>query len=269
MLSLYAKDSMVDFLVQKLDYKIRCALTPFPVAKEYKAHLDTLNRDGCVVFEEYFSPEQVDEFLEDIEAAKKRQDLTRVANGHIDTGISRVYDVADVAPMTRKIFEDPMILSLIKGYCSSKCELLKTFYEEKREVGTSSQSNHHHFDDWRHRIKVWVYLTDVTENQAPTTITLGSHKNHLWRYWPEYNYFLHFRTDENNRYTEMTDYSGMFWPHEAATIRKLWKYKEKTITGKKGTMFIFDSRALHRSTVLKEGERKIITGYYTYKGLGL
>ncbi|OMH36157.1 phytanoyl-CoA dioxygenase family protein [Motiliproteus sp. MSK22-1] len=269
MINLYARDSIIEFIVKKLDYKLRCALSKHRVPTIHQKALETLRRDGCVVFPEYFTLQQVAEFQADIEQAKRNASADRIKYGHIDTGISRVFDLTEVAPSTNIIFEDPMVLDIIKGYCSRDCRLLRSFYEEKKELGVSSQSNHTHFDDWRHRVKVWVYLTDVTEKQAPTRIMLGSQKDHWWRFWHEYNYYLHFRTDENNQFTPLTDYSGMFWPHEVETIRKRWNYREKAITGKAGTLFIFDSRALHRSTVLEEGERKIITGYYTYKGLGL
>ncbi|WP_027858000.1 phytanoyl-CoA dioxygenase family protein [Marinobacterium jannaschii] len=264
-----ANDSITGFMLKKLDYKLKCRLTKHQVQPENRNALSTLQRDGCIVFPQYFSDQQLDSFEAGIAAAKARESADTIKNGHIDTGISRIFDLTEVAPATNAIFSDPMVVDLIKGYCSSECRLLKTFYEEKTEIGVPSQSNNTHFDDWRHRVKVWVYLTDVTEQQAPTTIFLGSHKDHWWRLWHEYNYYLHFRTDENNQYTPLTDYSGMFWPHEVETIRKRWHYREQAITGKRGTMFIFDSRALHRSTVLQQGERKIITGYYTFNGLGL
>ena len=268
-MNLSTNASISGFALKKMDYKLRCALARHRVPAKHKAAVKTLRRDGCVVFSDYYSADQVDRFLAEIELAKRSSSAKKMLHGHSDTGISRVFDLTTVAPATKAIFEDPMVLDIIKGYSSRDCCLQKTFYEEKTEIGVPSQSNYMHFDDWRHRVKVWVYLTDVTERQAPTTIMIGSHKDAWWRFWHEYNYYLHFRTDENDQYTALTDYSGMIWPHEAETIRRRWKYREKAITGKKGTMFIFDSRALHHSTVLLEGERKIITGYYTYKGLGL
>ena len=261
------RDSVYDFAMQKLNYHLHCRYNPS--LTDYKDILAQLKTDGIAIINDFFDEPQLDLMLEEIARVRKSPAIVDNMYGHSDTGIERIFNIRELAPSTKIFFDHPLIASVFKAYFSKNATELKVFYEAKSEVGVSSQSNFHHFDDWRHRMKAFCYLTDVSAENAPLRYIKKSQKWGYWRFWEEYNYFLHFRTDAKGQYTELTDYSGMMFPHEVETVKTKWNCEEVFCTGKKGTVILFDSRGLHSSTVLQSGERQLLASYWTMKGLGL
>ncbi len=256
---IFGQRSIWNFALTKFRYYQSCRFDP--TLTEHNEILTRLQNDGIVIQEGFFSKSQVQSILDEIEQAKQSPDRVEVERSYTDSGIYRIYNVLDLAPNTGLIADSPIVNSVFKAYFSSDVKRTKFFYEEKSEIGAESVSNLHHFDDWKHRVKAFLYLTDVTKENAPLLYVKGSNKQGIWRLWKEYEYFQ-FRNKTGNM-SKLIDYTGSFLPHEVEILKRRHPFEEILCTGKAGTVILMDARGLHSSTVLEKGERRLLVGYWT------
>jgi hypothetical protein len=104
-----------------------------------------------------------------------------------------------------------------------------------------------HWDDWRMRLKTFLYVTDVGPENAPTVYLRGSHRNVPWRREKDYA----------SRFLPTASAGGSWMPVEALNFEKL------SCTGKAGTLVIFDALGLHAGTRLVAGRRIMLMAMYT------
>jgi hypothetical protein len=143
----------------------------------------------------------------------------------------------DVLPMARAVYGDGMNIR-------SRTASIK--YGQ----GDKDSSNVPHWDHWKPRLKMFLYLTDVTEDSAPTIYLRGT--NH--------------RDKPSFRFNK--DFATQFIP--GATTGGSWvpfygdeQYEPVTFTAPAGTAFIFDARGVHAGQALASGHRLMLTSMYT------
>jgi len=91
-----------------------------------------------------------------------------------------------------------------------------------------------HWDDWRVRLKGFIYVTDVGPDNAPMTYLRGSHDKVPWRREKDYA----------SRFLPTASAGGSWGPVEALEFEKV------SCTGPAGTLVIFDARGVHAGTQL-------------------
>jgi hypothetical protein len=104
-----------------------------------------------------------------------------------------------------------------------------------------------HWDDWRVRLKAFIYLTDVTTDQAPTIYLKGSTANVPWR----------FEKDFASVYLPNASAGGSWFSVDALGFEKV------LFTGSAGTMVIFDARGIHAATHLNKDIRVMLMSMFT------
>ena len=142
-------------------------------------------------------------------------------------------------PTVWKIASDPQFLSLARSYlgCEPVLDLVAMWWS--LAIGASEEEKSraaqlYHFDiDRLSFIKLFVYLTDVTEENGPHCYVSGSHRG--------------FRGD-----TFLKD--GRF---SDAEVKSAYPVEEVKICGPKGTVFMADTKGLHKGMPLAAGERLI------------
>ena len=219
--------------------------------------LDALVKDGIVVIEDYLSKEICETVISEL-----REAAEQVLEGTYQGSYGKVQlkqkafriDNVDEVSITAKneFFEDKLISETAKAYVSKTAFSYRKEADYKLEAGNFLSSDLPHFDDWRHRFKAFLYLTDVGADNAPFVYYKGSHEQHPWKH----KYHLEYEIDgESGRY-------GHFFWQEMEEIKEKMNYEEFVCTGKAGTLILADFRGIHKGTTLKSGKRILLNSTY-------
>jgi hypothetical protein len=122
-----------------------------------------------------------------------------------------------------------------------------------------------HIDTWKMRIKAFLFLEDVGQDNGPMIYYKGSHRG-LWRLPMEARVASWYRTDPEGFAVPEDYYLGCFWPHEVQRLVDAYGYRETICTGPAGTLLMFNGRGLHRATPLQSGRRLILASYWIHRG---
>lgn len=149
-------------------------------------------------------------------------------------------------------FKNKLILDVAKSYISEEVTCYQKMYEQKGASGYYSVADIHHFDDWKKRFKVFLYLNDVDESNCP------------FRYIPKSIYPSLKRTIKEIEYVALGKNGayGYFLPHEVDELLKNSDLKEIICTGKAGTVIFVDTRGIHRGSQSLGGSRELLAAYF-------
>lgn len=219
--------------------------------------LDTLVRDGIIVIDNYLSQETCNSIISELQEAADQvlQGTYKGLYGNVTLKQKafRIGDVDEVSETAKqKFFDDKLITEIAKAYVSKTAFSYRKEADYKLEAGNLLSSDLPHFDDWRHRFKAFLYLTDVGVDNAPFVYYKGSHEQHPWKH----KYHLEYEIDgENGRY-------GHFFWQEMEEIKEKRNYEELVCTGKAGTLILADFRGLHKGTTLRSGKRILLNSTF-------
>ena len=150
-------------------------------------------------------------------------------------------------PMAHKVTIDNRELhTLAQALFGSSARLSAASVLNKYDASKVDSAEVPHWDDWRVRLKAFIYLTDVGEDNAPTLFLRGSTRGVPWRL--------------------EKDYASVFLPQASAggswhPIEPLG-FERVMCTGKAGTMVVFDARGIHAATQLRKGIRVMLMSMY-------
>ncbi len=225
-----------------------------------KEHINTLNRDGIVVVPGFLSAEQCEWICMNL---PDRSTFTPSPEGDR----SMFYLNAARDPVFSAFFDDPRNARIMKGYIGENAVPLRQSMEVRTAKGPVHAFNRvFHMDSWKPRVKAFLYLHDVTENDGPVAYLKGSHKGD-WRLPMECKISSLYQTGETG-YAKDLDvvWVGCYWPYEVNGIKEKHGLEEVLCTGKVGTLVVFDSRGLHRATELTNDHRYILIDHYIAEG---
>ncbi len=219
--------------------------------------LDTLVKDGIVIIENHVEKDICKKIIAELDSASD-QVLEGVFEGdstnhQLKQKAFRIGQVDQLSPTAKTyFFEDDMISELAKSYVSKTVFSYRKEADYKLEAGHLLQADLPHFDDWRHRFKAFLYLTDVSEENAPFVYYKGSHEQHPWKY----KYHLEYELEgTSGRY-------GHFFLQEMEAIQKKRKYEKTIYTGAAGTLILADFRGIHKGTTLQKGKRILLNNTF-------
>lgn len=216
--------------------------------KEYINKINTkLNVDGYFVLDELLSEEIINGILNTIKVNKCKSPNGHemiFSNRNISSEIYR-FDYNDVLNnhFVQKLVCDPLFYQVAKKYFNSEpifdftAMWILTSFLNKKDSKEAAQF--FHFDLERPKwLKIFIYLTDVDESKAPHTYIEGSHK-----------------TDSKPRQLLKKGYVRL----DDSEVNEFYKEESvKKITGKKGTVFIGDTKCWHKGGNLRDGKRIIL-----------
>ena len=254
------------YLIQRYrqyrQYKIDYSKTTHPDI------LDTLHEDGIYIIENFIDQVTCDKIVEEMvphinEAMqfnyKDWENLSNTStyqnnkNGYqrASDNWCRILD-SDIKSDTAKksFFSNPFIEEIAKAYVSEKAHCYRKELDSKVEkVGHNLlKADNPHFDDWRHRFKAFLYLTDVTEDNAPFVYYKGSHEQVNWKKPHHIEFEL---KQSKGKY-------GHFTQEEFDKTAEANGYEELICTGKAGTLILADFRGIHKGTPIKSGKRILL-----------
>jgi hypothetical protein len=224
---------------------------PGVIADPVDGMLADLRRDGLVVLESRLSEERC--------AALERlaRETSCVLIGGESTDGPRLrydaaspvavrYDVPEgdllASEVVQELLADRSILRVAQAYLGSAPvqDLVAMWWTAASTTSSSPAAQQFHFDLDRLRfLKLFVYLTDVGPDTGPHVYVRGSH-----RFLP-----AELRADRRFGDDEVLRHYG----HDRVA----------SVTGPRGTMFLADTRGLHKGTPVIRGERLVFQLEYT------
>lgn len=251
----FLKTNKIYFNLIKNRYYKRLSHTK-DVAPEYRDVFNALVKDGVVIIPNFISNDIIDSIL-----SETKDPLSAVMSNEYDKtkhhyfpnyGTYQVLECDKISPSSKIFFDNNLINELACSYVSKDVNSFQKMIELRPDPGKESVSDIFHFDDWRHRYKAFLYLTDVSNENAPFVYLKGSHAPHKWREKKEYEYF---------RYGKSGSY-GSFFIQEVDYLKSKYNFEPITCTGKKGTLILTDARGLHKGTPLVEGKRVLLANFF-------
>ncbi|MGM9515879.1 phytanoyl-CoA dioxygenase family protein [Roseateles sp. DB2] len=223
-------------------------------------YISQLNQDGIVMIPGFLSEEQCQSICRN----KPDQEEFTLST---EDDKSMFYLNAARHPAFADFFEDPRTVRIMKGYIGENAVPLRQSMEIRTVKGSVHAFNRmFHMDSWKPRVKAFLYLHDVTTDDAPVVYLKGSHKGD-WRLPMEYKTHTLYQTSETG-YAKDLDvvWVGCYWPYEVNEIKKKHGLQEQVCTGKAGTLVVFDARGLHKATELINDHRYILINHYIAEG---
>ncbi|MFV1852260.1 MAG: hypothetical protein ACMZ66_16350 [Thalassospira sp.] len=217
-----------------------------------KEQFDDIQRNGFTIVENYIDQIQLAAIRSEVDS------LEGFANGQYegdltftnrpDDGICAL-SIDQSMPETYKVsIGNEDLHGLARALYGCKTRLSGASLLNKYGVDKIDSSNAPHWDDWRVRLKSFLYLSDVDEEHAATIYCKGSHKDLPWRF--EKDFCSVFMSHEASA-------GGSWWPVDALGFEKV------LCKGKAGALVIFDTAGIHAGTNLKKDNRLMIMNMYT------
>jgi len=216
-----------------------------------KAQFDAVRRDGFCIIPNYVDAATVAALRAEIEAvpgfATGRYDGPVSFRNFPHDGICGL-QITEALPIAhRLVVQNDEMHRLARALFGAECHLTGATVLNKYDPERIDSSAAPHWDDWRVRLKSFLYVTDVGPDNAPTLYLRGSHERVPWR--------------------REKDYASRFLPTASAggswyTVEPL-QFEKVSFLGAAGTLIIFDARGLHAGTQLKSGRRIMLMSMYT------
>jgi hypothetical protein len=180
---------------------------------------------------------------------------------------TRFYLHADGIEPLAPFFRNQLITDTMRKVLGPTATMFRAVVQYRVDLGNTGAFEHfYHMDSWRPRYKAFLYLTDVDHGNGPFTYTPRTHYG-MWRYRYERDIAQIFSPGPHGLINdEESAYVGCLWPHEYTRVCKHLGTGPKVVTGKAGTLILFDARGLHRIPPLEHAPRIILSSYWIREG---
>jgi hypothetical protein len=156
---------------------------PVAVGEDVKDKLETLERDGIVVWSDFLSPEHFEqvrrECFELVPAHRETLNRTSGANRLHALHVRKVEP--ERSPAIRRFYADRRLEELVEAAERrplgplSKYGKVEHLIQGREEEGADPQASHHS-DTFFNCHKAWLYVAPVTRKDGPLTFNKGTHK---------------------------------------------------------------------------------------------
>ena len=172
------------------------------------------------------------------------------------------FDQVVRAPHLVDIFNDPRLIDLLEAYLGCVPTLYSlngwwSFPANRPEL-VHSQYFHRDIDDWRF-VTLFLYLTDVDAVAGPHQVIEGTHtlegmKDLLWK--------LEALGRDVGRFDPTASFLNCFGENLSNDCERLFKDQIFNATRPEGTMWLVNTKALHRGLMPKVTPRLVIWARY-------
>ena len=217
--------------------------------------LQTLKRNGICIVPDFLSRAECQEILGELTPAIE-QTVKGTYEGDFVVSPQRTYRIANASHISARagdlFFDSEMIASLAKAYVSKDAYSLRREVDIKVHIGRVQQADTPHFDNWRHTFKVFLYLEDVSHDNAPFVFYSGTHEQLPWRERYDYEWERDGRTGR----------FGHFFMQEMVRLKEDHGFEEVTCVGEAGTLILADFRGIYKGTTLAAGRRVLLNNTF-------
>lgn len=248
------------FLMRKYVYQRGLQADAVAVsAASTREYIRTLRTEGIVVIPNFLDADVIARMREAVPPVTEFTEAEQGENSHFYRDARKI---SAFAPF----FASSVIRQVARSHISPSADIYRAFIGLKMPGGRGfSFENFYHMDCWKQRVKVYLYLEDISEDGAPMTYLKGSHRG-SWRLPMESRLARLLRSDANGYTREESVFLGCFWPYEVMQLKQAHGYTDVTCTGKAGSLVIFDGRGLHHANVLRSQRRLILSTSWIHPG---
>ena len=210
---------------------------------KHPSWFDDLKSRGYTIVNNYLSEEECKKVANDLKTA-----FENYPNFTIKSEDKRIYGIEQILPTARSLAEDDDFLELGELINKEKtyCAFTLGNWLESGKGGSSGDGWHR--DSFFSQYKALLYLTDVTEENGPFELLPGSH---------------HLKSVLNGIEKAGIDYmQNRLSDDEVYRLEEILTTPRKPITGRAGTLILFNSSSVHRGRPIRSGERLAFTNYY-------
>lgn len=233
----------------------KSAIFPWIGSDDVNKIIETLDRDGLYVFDQLLSADLLDEMLKYAKTTEAKlrgpfaNKTTRSAVFDSTAPLAAGYDFDEIDMMQQPVFQqfmgDPLLLAIAQGYLGvqPKVRSIYLWWNTVFPINPSSnmaQLFHNDISNIRF-LKIFVYLTDVTEGTGPHSYVLGSHKS----------------TDESKELRRR----GVVEVSDEDILNVYGQERIMDLTGLRGTVFIADTRGFHKANLPQVDHRLVLLLY--------
>jgi len=209
-----------------------------------------IDRDGYSILPHVLAHETCDHLVKLAEtlpsSVRLRPDLPAAPYRQQDPDVPAAWlKEADLAadPVVQRLASDPGVLRLAQGYlrCQPYLTTLAMWWSRPARADQAARDENaqrFHFDmDHPKWVKLFIYLTDVTEDSGPHVVVAGTH-----------------RRGSQPRSFLRQGYAR----HSDDSVEGVFGDRITSITGPRGTVFAADTRLLHKGEPPLRGERLVL-----------
>lgn len=191
-----------------------------------------------------------------VEAARNAALSTSLVPDRV--GAKRLIENADDQEVYQFFFRSPVIATVMSELIGDGAISRRNRVQDRVDhFGGITPITLFHIDSAAPRFKVFLYLSDVGDDDGPFEFLRGSHQgNWRARYVEEVRHALEQNaTDEG---LEELDYSGCLRT-EAELTQAMMLHELSRVTGSCGTCILFDTRGFHRASPMRSGSRIMLS----------
>jgi len=233
----------------------RYALRGKKVSEELKPYVETLERDGIVVIENFLPKEQFEELEAQCLLALENEERTRIKHDGPNVYTNINFPKLKAYKQVRSVLGSTKVQGLFnaaerRSFGQEYIAKHLTTLVQGPEGELTDPETQLHEDTFFNTFKAWLYITDVELEDAPFVFVKGSHKN-----------------DVTKRMSKSFDYS---LKKDKINSRRISKeelaelgMKETHYVAKKNTLVMANTLGFHRRLRGKEGHIRIGLAYST------
>lgn len=223
------------------------------VSDEIRPYIDELDREGIVVISDFFPQEEFEllekqcyEALDEGFRDMKRQDGPNVISSIGRNNLEKYARIA--AALDNKKVLEIFCAAERRQFSTNQYTRSMHCLEQGADNGTVDPETMLHEDTFFNTHKAWLYITDVTFDNAPFVFVKGSHRNDVTkRKGKSYKYTLSKERVQSRRIsTEELNELGL---------------EETSYTATKNTLVIANTLGFHRRLRGIDGHRRIALDY--------
>lgn len=209
--------------------------------------IDSINDVGFFAIDNFFNAEEVQELA----TALRNEICDNPSLLHPSTPFDkRLHGIENVNPIFQKFTRNTLLHDIACCYLGEQADVAFTLGAILEAApGNPGSGGGWHRDNFTRQFKTMIYLSDVGPDDGPFQIVGQSH--HFVQTVRD-NYLLR-QTYGDSRISDAAVMNML----AATDISRL-----HTLTGKAGTVLLFDSSTVHRGSPIKRGERLALTNYF-------
>ena len=247
---------------------------------------DQLQSDGFIVIRIFLDPDLIDKIAESVEMYSQdtilrfneikasnplycKDDVHENIDGlrfcyDLSSSIIRIHGLHTKIPLIQEILlESNQINDIIKSYLGGKVIGGEAAYADyKAFPGTYDSNLLMHTDDCFKKVKTFLPLYDITDDNAPFVYYKGSHKFNEWRLLKDLLMFSNY----NKEYVSSYYYYNTIELEKMANKYRELSSGEQRVSVKKGDLIIADTRGVHGGSILNKGYRLQLGSTYAQLG---
>ncbi|MCI2230335.1 hypothetical protein MC378_14240 [Polaribacter sp. MSW13] len=219
-----------------------------------------LLKEGVVVIENYIDKNKLKSFYKNIPS---ENEMRLSPEGTKTRFVSTAIKIDGL----RSFFEDDFIRKTFLKIIGKDSYQLRSTVQKRDFIGhTGAFEQFFHSDTWQHRLKAFLYITDVGQGNAPLVYVKKSQNFSFFRFKLAKELWKFSSTGSDSfLHDEDSQFAGTLFPHQSNNFIRNKNLQQFEILGKAGTLVLFDARGLHKSKPLLTGERIILSSYWIKK----